>query len=653
MQIVFKDSDCTNLKTALSREWLETNGVGGFASSTIIGANTRRHHALLLAALRPPVERYVMVSKFEERVVVQNSEAFICTNLYPGTVYPHGFNIQREFRLRPWPTFRYSTADFDLERTVTMVHGENTTIVGYHNRRSRGPVTLHVRPLLACREYNGIIRRHERVRWEVEPTKSGVSVQPVAELPRIYFHVAGTTLECEAKGDWYYRFTYPVEEERGLDYEEDLFTLFELRLRVAPGHAVYVTVTTDRKAPPSPEALLAEERERRRRLLSDPDPVRQALVFAADQFISRRGRDYQTVLAGYPWFTDWGRDTMIALPGLTLNTRRLPVARQILATFAHYCDRGQIPNVFPDSGETPEYNTVDASLWFVVAVWRFWRAVQNAEDVRSLLPALRDVMRYYREGTRYDIRADRDGLITAGSAGSQLTWMDVKVDGYVPTPRHGKPVEINALWLNAHLMMAELEEKVEGNIHAAVQLRKAADQIAGSFQRVFWNDAGGYLFDVVREDFRDPAIRPNQLFTVSLPFSPLTEAQQRAVLEVVTKHLLTPFGLRTLSPQHEKYVGRYTGNRWQRDCAYHQGTVWPWLMGAYGEAYLRVHGAGKPQKAELRSLLQPLIDHLREAGLGTISEIFDGDPPHRPVGCIAQAWSVAEVLRLYDLTAAS
>lgn len=649
MQIVFKDTECTNLKTALTREWLETNGIGGFASSTIIGANTRRHHALLVAALRPPVERYVMVSKFEERVVVNRTESFLCSNLYPGTVYPHGFNIQREFRLRPWPTFRYATADFDLERTVTMVHGENTTIVGYHNRRSNGPLTLCVRPLLACRDYNAIIRRNDRVRWDVEHSKVTVSVQPVAELPRIYFHVWGTAMECEPKPDWYYRFVYPVEEERGLDYEEDLFTLFELRGRLLPGQSAHLIITTDRKTPPQPEALLSAERERRQRLLVDPDPVRQALVFAADQFISRRGRDYQTVLAGYPWFTDWGRDTMIALPGLTLNTRRLPLARQILATFAHYCDRGQIPNVFPDTGETPEYNTVDASLWFVVAVWRYWRAMQNAEDVRPLLPALRDVMRHYREGTRYEIRADTDGLITAGTAGSQLTWMDVKVDGYVPTPRHGKPVEINALWLNAHLMMAELEEKVDGNIHAAVQLRKAADQIAGAFQRAFWNDAGGYLFDVVREDFRDPAIRPNQLFAVSLPFSPLTEPQQQAVLEVVTKHLLTPYGLRTLSPQHEKYVGRYTGNRWQRDCAYHQGTVWPWLMGAFGDAYLRVNGSGKTQKAKLRELLQPLVDHLREAGLGTISEIFDGDPPHRPVGCIAQAWSVAEVLRIYDV----
>jgi predicted glycogen debranching enzyme len=645
MRTTFTEAECQNLKQALSREWLETNGLGGFASSTIIGANTRRHHGLLIASLKPPVERHVLVSKFEERVIVHGAESFLCTNLYPGTVFPHGFNIQREFRLRPWPTFRYATAEFEIEKSVTMIHGENTTVVAYRNCRSRSPLELRVRPLLACREYNALRRRGEDVSWDVAATKTTVSVQPVASLPRIHFHCSPAAAAVETRGDWYYRFTYPVEEERGLDFQEDLFTPFELALTIPGGHVAHVTISTDRHGHVAAESLLAAELDRRKAFAAEPDPTRQALRMAADQFIVRRGRDHLTVLAGYPWFTDWGRDTMIALPGLTLTSGRLDVARQILLTFASYCDRGMIPNVFPDAGETPEYNTVDASLWFVVAVWKLWRA---GGDVAELLPAVRDVLKHYRHGTRFDIRADSDGLLTAGTPGTQLTWMDVKVDGYVPTPRHGKPVEINALWLNAHHMLAEMEETVARAKPAAETLRHQADQIAAAFRTTFWNPDGQCLFDVVRPDARDAAIRPNQIFALSLPHCPLDETQQKAVLDVVTKHLLAPYGLRTLSPRDERFVAKYTGNRWQRDCAYHQGTVWPWLIGPYCDAHARVCGTGKASRQAIAKLLQPLLDHLSEAGLGTISEIFDGDHPYRPVGCFAQAWSVAEVLRVYD-----
>jgi predicted glycogen debranching enzyme len=268
--------------------------------------------------------------------------------------------------------------------------------------------------------------------------------------------------------------------------------------------------------------------------------------------------------------------------------------------------------------------------------------------VRQLLPALSDVIKYYKDGSRYDIHADYDGLITAGAPGTQLTWMDVNVDGYVPTPRHGKPVEINALWLNALLMLAEMAEKLARDIQSAVILRKLADQVAGSFMRAYWFPEGGYLYDVIQGNFKDTAIRPNQIFAVSLPYSPLDKAQQKAVLDVVTSHLLTPYGLRSLTPKNEKYCGKYTGNRWQRDCAYHQGTVWPWLIGPYCDAYAKVYGTGKTQRKEIAKIIQPLLDHLGGAGLGTVAEIFDGNIPHRPVGCFAQAWSVSELLRVYD-----
>jgi predicted glycogen debranching enzyme len=324
------------------------------------------------------------------------------------------------------------------------------------------------------------------------------------------------------------------------------------------------------------------------------------------------------------------------------------VARKILLTFAQYCDKGMIPNVFPDVGETPEYNTVDASLWFVVSAWKYWKASGDDAGAKQLLPALGDVIKFYKEGTRYDIHADNDCLITAGTPGTQLTWMDVKVDGYVPTPRHGKPVEINALWLNALIMLAEMEENLAQNVHSAVILRKLADQVAGSFVKAFWNRDGGYLYDVIQGDTRDASVRPNQIFAVSLPYSPLDKTQQKAVLDVVTEHLLTPYGLRTLSPKDERYCAKYTGNRWQRDCAYHQGTVWPWLIGPYCDAYAKVNGAGKTQRKEIAKIIQPLLRHMEEAGLGSVAEIFDGNAPHRPVGCFAQAWSVGELLRVYD-----
>ena len=646
MRTVFDQSECHNLRNALSKEWLETNGLGSFASSSIIGANTRRQHGLLVASLRPPVERHVLLSKFEERVVCNGQESHLGTNLYPGTVFPHGFNIQNEFRLRPWPTSRYTTIDFEIEKSVCLIHGENTVIITYRNIRSNGPIDLELRPLLAFRDYNSLQKRNDSVNMDVARGDGVLSVQPYSNLPRLYFYTKADGVDLMA--DWYFRFTYPVEQERGLDFEEDLFTPFEMSLRIPSEQSVSIVVSTEKKSNVDGAELMARERQHRKQFERERDPVRQALLVGADTFIARRGKDLQTVLAGYPWFTDWGRDTMIALPGLTLTSERFDVAKKILLTFAQYCDRGMIPNVFPDAGETPEYNTVDASLWFVVAAWKYWKASGDDAGAKQLLPSLSDVIKFYKEGTRYDIYADSDGLISAGAPGTQLTWMDVKVDGYVPTPRHGKPVEINALWLNALLMLAEMEERILQDIQSAVILRKLADQVAGSFVQAFWFAEGGYLYDVIQGNFKDPAIRPNQIFAVSLPYSPLDKNQQKSVFDVVTKHLLTPFGLRSLAPGHEKYCPKYTGNRWQRDCAYHQGTVWGWLIGPYCDAYVKVTGNGKARRKDIGKIIERLIGHLEDAGLNSVSEIFDADPPHRPVGCFAQAWSVSELLRVYD-----
>lgn len=643
MRASWDHTECQNLKNALSKEWLETNGLGGYASSTIIGANTRRHHGLLVAALEPPGARHVLVSKFEERVVVDGHESHLSTNLYPGTVFPHGFNVQNEFRLAPWPVFRYAGADFEIEKSVCFVHGENTVVAAYRNRNNTGTLTLAIRPLLAFRDHNKLAKRNAAADLSVEQRGGVFSVQPYAQLPRLFFHVSPCDADIQA--DWYLRFTHPVDQERGLEYEEDLFSPFELTFRLGGDETVYIVATIEPHVTVNAVELLEHERQRRRQF-ADRDPVRAALRTAADAFIVHRGEDGLTLLSGYPWYGDSARGAMIALPGLTLTAKRFDEARRVLLTFAKYCDRGLLPNVF---GDKPSYNSVDAPLWFVVAAWKYWKASRDDASMRELLPSLRDIARCYQEGTRFDIYADADGLISAGGPGSQLTWMDVKLDGYVPTPRHGKPVEINALWFNALLMLAEIEETIADESHAAALLRKLADRVATSFVKTFWNAGGGYLYDVVQGNTRDASVRPNQIFAVSLPYSPLSAEQQQSVFRVVTEQLLTPYGLRTLSPQHEKYARRYTGTRWQRDAIRHQGTVWPYLIGAYADAFLRVRGDGKEQRREFLQQLQPLLKHLEDASLGSVSEMFDADPPHYPEGCPARACSVAELLRAYDL----
>lgn len=650
MTTSFDGTICRNLKAALGNEWLETNGLGGYASSTIIGANTRRFHGLLVVpvAAAAPVQRQVLLSKFEERVELNGSESHLCTNLYPGTVFPHGFNIQTEFRPQPWPTFRYADTDFEIEKSVCLVHGENTLVLTYRNLSSRGPLELRVRPLLAFRPHNRLPRRRAAdVNMAVERGDGVLSLHPCAGLPQLHFHARPDTVNVKA--DWYYRFTYPIEQDRGLDYEEDLFTAFEMGFRLAEGDTVHIVVTTGKPVGINAADLLARERQRREQLGCDRDPARQALQRAAAAFLVRRANG-RTVVAGYPWHTDSGRVAMIALPGLTLATGQLDEAGTVLQTFAGHYDRGLIPVWFDEETDKPEYNSVDAALWFVVAVWRWWQAGADKAAVRELLPTARDIIRAYRDGTRFEIYADKDSLLTAGGVGTQLTWMDVKSEGYVPTPRHGKPVEINALWLNALLMLAEMEEKLVADIQAAVILRRLADRVAASFVKAFWFAEGGYLCDVIQGTHRETSIRPNQIFAVSLPFTPLTAEQQKSVFDVVTQHLLTPYGLRTLSPRHEKYCGRHTGNRRQRDHARHQGTVWPWLIGAYCDAYLRVHGDGKPQRKEIARLLQPLLAHLADSSAGSVAELFDGDPPHRTSGCIASAWAVGELLRAYAAT---
>ena len=646
--IRFGQDVCGNLEAALRREWLETNGLGGFASSTINGLNTRRYHGLLVAATKPPVGRFVLLSKFEETLSLDGRKFDLSVNRYPGVIHPQGFQFLIGCRLDPFPIFTYEVDGIQIEKTVFMVQGENTTIIQYQitsNATLPEGIELELRPLIAFRDYHSLTHENGSLDRTVE-TKPGVaSMSPYAGLPTL--HLAHDAVEVEKSGNWYHNFEYDAERERGLDFVEDLFNPcvlhFDLR---AKAHAAIIASTEPRDIAQVNEYRRSEISRRRANVVRSPveDDFVKALTAATDQYIAARG-DQKTVVAGYHWFSDWGRDTMIALPGLTLPTKRYDVARSILRTFAQHVDRGMLPNRFPDAGETPEYNTVDATLWFFEAIRAYLAYTDDLEFVRgNLYGILTDIISWHVRGTRYGIKVDPSGLLSSGEPGVQLTWMDAKVGDWVVTPRRGKAVEIQALWYNAQCMMEDLAQKL-GDSKGRKRFSSMAALTKWSFNRLLWNEKGGYLYDVVNGGPPDASIRPNQIFAVSLPHIMLSPERARAVVETVQRHLLTPYGLRSLAPSDPQYRGRYVGGSESRDGAYHQGTVWPWLTGPFITAYIRVNGSSEPARRQAEIWLSGIKDHLADAGLSHISEIFEGDPPHRPCGCIAQAWSVAELLR--------
>ena len=650
--IRFRRDVCDNLNEASRREWLETNGLGGFASSTIIGLNTRRYHGLLVAATKPPVGRYVLLSKLEETLLFDGRAFDLSTNRYPAVVHPQGFRYLKEFRLDPFPVFTYEIEGIEIEKTVFMVHGENSAIIQYQLGNVGGSkslpekIALELRPLIAFRDYHGTTHENTALNTAVASLPGLASITPYTGLPSLHLaHNAGQLESSNAS--WYRNFEYEAEHARGLDFTEDLFNPCLLRFDLRPGAgAMIIASTQPRDAASVDEYRQAEIRRRVSIVRHAPmkDALVESLTTAADQFIVARGKQ-KTVIAGYHWFSDWGRDTMIALPGLALTTGRYDVARSILRTFARHVDRGMLPNRFPDAGETPEYNTVDATLWFIEAVRSYLAYTDDLDFVdNELYGVLTEIVSWHVGGTRFGIKVDSNGLLNSGELGVQLTWMDAKVGDWVVTPRRGKPVEIQALWYNALCVMEDiarwLGDEVSNHRYSAM-----AALTSGSFNRLFWNEKSRCLFDVVNGGPPDASIRPNQIFAVSLPHTMLNPARANRVLDVVQEHLLTPFGLRTLAPSDPQYRGRYTGDQASRDGAYHQGTVWPWLMGPFLTAYIKVHGRSEPARRQAESWLSAFKDRLSDSGLGQVSEIFEGDEPHRPVGCIAQAWSVAELLR--------
>ncbi len=646
--ISFGQDTCRDLDAALGREWLETNGLGGYASSTITGLNTRRYHGLLVAATHPPAGRMVLLSKLEETLIIDGKSYELSANQYPGVIHPQGFQYETRFRLDPFPVFTYQVDGVEIEKSVFMVQGENTTVVQYQLKTPRDWVRLELRPLIAFRDYHNTAHENAGLDATVSSEPGMASVAPYYGLPRLY--LAHDADDVEAAGQWYRNFEYSVEQERGLDYREDLFNPLVWRFDLSASATVAVVASTVRHDVREVPRLRQNEITRRSQL-ADSAPVKDelvgALVAATDQFIVARG-EQKTVIAGYHWFSDWGRDTMVALPGLTLVTGRFAIARSILLEFSRHVDQGMLPNRFPDAGEQAEYNSVDGTLWFFEAIRAYAEYTGDYEFVRkNLYAVLTDIIAWHVRGTRHGIQVDDSGLLASGAPGVQLTWMDAKVGDWVVTPRRGKAVEINALWYNALKLMEGWVGETRGDA-AARPYAHHAEQARQSFNARFWYDEGGYLYDVVDGvNGDDPACRPNQLFAVSLRHPVLDPARWEAVVEVARQRLLTPVGLRSLAPGPPDFKARYFGDLRARDAAYHQGTVWAWLIGPFIDAWLKVH---PNDRAGARRFLEGFVPHLSEGGLGTISEIFDAEPPYTPRGCIAQAWSVAEVLRCWMKT---
>jgi predicted glycogen debranching enzyme len=653
---------CGVLDVAEQREWLVTNGIGGFASGTVSGNLTRRYHGLLVAAMHPPVSRMQLVAKLDETVRYDAVDYALGTNRWASeAIEPQGYVHIESFWLDgTTPVWRFAIGDALLEKRVWMCHGENTTYVQYTLLRGSQSMELQLRTLINYRDFHSNTHAGDW-RMKIDAVKSGLQI--TAFEGAIPFYLLGADAKVEAQHEWARDYFLPLEKYRGLDDREDYLLAAVFGAALQLNQSVTIVFSTNASAALDGDIARTQKAKREADLLAQwssadasaasaaPGWVRQ-LILAADQFVVKRevpdapkDSEGKSVIAGYHWFGDWGRDTMIALPGLTLITGRADIAEQILTSFARYIDGGMLPNNFPDAGGKLEYNTVDAGLWFFEAVRQYFAATQDAETLAKLFPVMAQMIDAHVAGTRYQIHVDQiDGLLYAGEPGLQLTWMDAKVGDWVVTPRIGKPVEINALWFNALETMAGLAPAAK---QSAEPFAKLAERAKQSFAK-FWNNSGGYCYDVIDAPGigNDAALRPNQIFAVSLPQSPLPAEQQKAVVDICARRLLTSYGLRSLAQSESGYQGHYGGGVRERDGAYHQGTVWGWLLGPFVLAHLRVYA----DRAAAMSFLEPLGKQIHSHGLGTLSEIFDGEAPFTPRGCIAQAWTVAEVLRAWRAT---
>lgn len=652
-----KPNGLSRYEQLIETEWLLSNRRGGFSCGTLAGCNTRRYHALLVGSLTPPAQRTVALSACVEKVHTRRRSYELSHFEFdppsPQPPEPLPVNFRKDVGVH----FEYSTESFNLAKSVYLLPEADIVAVCYDFRNIEEEIEFVIRPLVAMRDYHSLKKAADE--FYLEWSDEFLAIR--SERCQAQLFLSTEEMAFVEEQQWWYNFFYRQEKQRGYDYKEDLFSPGIFRRTIdAPARVVLWAGFGSRAMQQKMTALdvdviVDDIKLRQKQILGSlksKDAVVQSLAISGDEFIIDRQVEKvktKSVLAGFPWFMDWGRDAFVALEGLLLCCGRYEDAASVLLNFSYHADEGMIPNCFGDYGSGAQFNSIDASLWFIHAAFKYYKASGDIRIFSSrLMPVIRWIIDSYCKGTKFGIRADDDCLIAGGSADTQLTWMDSKVDNVSITPRFGKAVEVNALWYNAICNCAEFY-RVKDTVIAR-QFSEMADRIADSFRTCFWYEKGQYLYDCVTGDFKDAGIRPNQIFAVSLPFSPLSAQQQKAVVDCVERELLTPFGLRTLAANDSRYKGKYEGDIKQRDSAYHQGTVWPWLTGAFVEAYLKVNDYSKQSKKNALLMLEPLLRHFKNDGcMGSISEIFDGSEPHRPRGAIAQAWSVAELLRAYLL----
>ncbi len=644
MKWTVEKQDCQNLREGLRKEWIETNGLGDYASSSIVNCHTRRYHGLLVATLREPAGRYLLLSSYDETLSLEGRNFELSCHKYPSLFHPRGHEYLDFVEGDSWPTFHYRIGEITFTKEVLMLHGRHVTLVRYTVGKSGVPAQLQVKPLLAFRDHHSLTRANVDLQVKTYPAREGFKIQPYNSLPPLFIQTQ-SPFNFFPSPAWYRNFEYFVEQERGFPHQEDLFQPGVFEIPLTPERPVIVSASTD-EIVDNLDTLWRDEANRRRpSRVSASRSVAAHLRREGTRFLIHEPNGRPAVIAGYPWFDAWGRDSLIALPGLTFCANREEEGLEILVGIGETEKNGLLPNCFSLDLSSHAYNSVDASLWYVWAVQQMRELTGRDDLVRNICwPVIRRILQAYRQGTDHGIHMDAEGLLHAGSSSTQLTWMDAKVNGHPVTPRGGCPVEVNALWYNALAFSDQLAQEFNSSDDRCPEL---LEQIRRSFQERFWLEDGGYLGDVYHNGQLDPAIRPNQIFAVSLPHPVLDAEWRPAVVETVRRHLLTPYGLRTLSPRNAGYKGLYEGTPEERDAAYHQGTVWPWLLGAYGDAELRVSKDRERSGKSLLATITPLLTtHLGEAGLGSLSEIFDGDPPHQPNDCLAQAWSVGELFRL-------
>ena len=648
-----------NPEELLENEWLLTNSRGSFSCSTIAACNTRRYHSLLTGSLTPPANRTLALSNLRETITFDKNEIELGNFEFENKLAAEGLNYVANFTKDIGAHFDYTVEDVQFTKSIYLLPDADIVAVVYDFETMTKEFDFSVRPLAAMRDFHSLQTSQANL---TASEKNGKIIITNQSRPSAQLAMTTNLMTFHHDSQWWYNFLYRKEAQRQQDHIEDLWSPGFFKCRIDSPTRIILWAgfggpeTSDDITDLDIDIVIDSLKLRQKELtenINDNDNILTTLYTAAAQFVVERqinNKPTTTILAGFPWFLDWGRDAFIALPGLLLSTARLTEAADVLTTFASAVNDGMIPNRFDDYGNEPHYNSIDASLWFVHAAFEYLYSGGSSQLFSvKLLPALRWITDSYRHGTRFGIHADDDNLITGGNAKTQLTWMDAKFDDISFTPRYGKAVEINALWYNALCSLAQYYK--DRKPETSTFYTDLAKRVSESFINLFWNEEKGHLNDCILPDGTiDNSLRPNQIFAVSLPFSPLSSGKQKKVVEAVQNNLLTPFGLRTLSPQNPQYHSKYEGNQKQRDNAYHNGTVWPFLIGPFIEAYLKVNNFSKQSKRKATRYLRPLLNHLNETGcIAGISEIFDADEPQKPKGCFTQAWSIAEVLRAYLL----